>query len=165
MMQVSVRVETANALRALEGVGKEFFRERARILSAAAKPIAEAGKMSAPVSDRVHYGYKTTKLRRAIRAPRGMGQRVATYHPGNLSRSFRALRFRRARSKMFVGVKVARSATGVFQGNRTSGYYLPFVESRKPFWVAAVQRSEGQARQILEDGFRAIIEKHNKNVT
>lgn len=94
----------------------------------AAGPLVSAIQGRAPVSEEQHYRYSTAKLSGKIRAPKGAGNIVATYQPGNVQRSFRVLTFRRS-AAVFIGPKAHKSDTGgLFAGKRVDPYYAHFVE-------------------------------------
>lgn len=110
-----------NAKKASQGA----FRQAAPILISAIQGRA-------PQSDAPHHRYNTPKISGRLRAPNGLGKIVATYMPGNLKRSFKALVFRRS-AAVFVGPKLdKRGGGGTFSGARTDGYYAHWVEYGAP---------------------------------
>jgi len=100
-----------------------------KIMRVGAKPFIKAAKSAAPVARRNVHRYNTPKLSKKKKAPKGMGKIVATYTPGNLSRSIRALPLRRLKKSIIVGPKKgARGAQGVFKGRKVDGFYAHLVE-------------------------------------
>lgn len=98
----------------------------------AAPLLISAIQGRAPESDAPHSRYNTPKIAKNLRAPNGMGKIVATYYPGNLRRSFRALVFRRS-AAVFVGPKVDKTGSGgTFAGARVDGYYAHWMEFGAP---------------------------------
>lgn len=88
-------------------------------MTKAAGLLVSAIKGRAPESEQSHKRYATSKVIKGIRAPKGFGQVVATYQPGNLKKSFRTLKFRRSPA-VFVGPKVGTA--------KADGYYAHWVE-------------------------------------
>lgn len=116
------------AVKKITSLLKKFDKKQRReILKPAAKIVQTAAKNNVPESDDVHFRYATAKVFDGIRAPKGKGNIVAAYHPGNLKRSIRTLLFRKS-ADVFVGPKISRSTTGEFKGNRVDGFYAHFVE-------------------------------------
>lgn len=124
----TIEQEINEAVATLMKCGKMFYENRQRVAALGGAYFSSAAEAAAPKSEKEHYRYSTPKLTKKLRAPKGMGVRVASYTPGNLSRSINVLKFRQAKSKVFVGAKLARTATGKFGGMRTDGYYMHFTE-------------------------------------
>lgn len=100
-----------------------------KILKDSAKPLLLAARANVPVSEKTHFRYNTAKINRKMRAPKGKGNKIANYSPGNLKRSIQVLRFRKSRHRIYVGPKVAkRNNKGSFSGRRVDGYYAAWVE-------------------------------------
>jgi thiamine biosynthesis protein ThiC len=145
--------------------------ERKRIASLGGAYMASSLEAAAPRGKKVHKRYSTAKVAKRMRAPKGMGRVVATYYPGNLGMSLQVLPFNRANTKVFVGAKLARRATGSFgQGKRTDGYYLNMVENgtaksgSRPFYRATVDRSKDRVYKLMEREWRRISQKfENEN--
>jgi len=145
----------------------DIRRQTVRILSKAAAPLIEEIIIRAPVSEEPHYRYSTPKASGKIRAPKGSGKVVATYMPGNLHRSFDILRFRRAKSSIYVGPKFDKEgSTGTFSGSRTDGYYAAWQEfgapnagiPARPFIGPSVAASSPLVGRIAAEGFKKAIE-------
>lgn len=122
-------------------------REVKDVLLYASEPYIQTARLKAPRSRRTHYRYNTPKLVGRIRAPNGRGVRVATYKPGNLARSVKALSLRRLKRSLHIGPKIAKNGKGNFASNtKVDGYYAGFMEfgTRKQ-----------QARGFLKESFRA----------
>lgn len=119
--------------------------ETRRILEVGSRPIVAAARSMAPVGAEVHYRYRTPKISNRLRAPKGMGVIEATYKPGNLRDSVKAIFFPRAANSVFVGPVLARRPRGVFgpdypftydggsfSSTRTDGFYARWVEFGAP---------------------------------
>lgn len=113
------------AVKTLEKLTYHFEDEQRKMLEYAAQPMVNAMQAGAPVGTKIHYRYPK---RMGGRAKRGEGQRIATYHPGNLRRSFRVLDLRRTKD-VIVGAKLAKNnARGLFGFAKYDAYYLNWVE-------------------------------------
>lgn len=122
--------EIEKALKALDDFGEEFKdpKERRKMLRPAAKVLQAEIRRNAPRSEQAHKRYSTAKFDKKKRAPKGSGNVVATYYPGNLERSIAVLTFRRS-AALFVGPRIAkRGKGGEFKGAAVDGYYAHFVE-------------------------------------
>lgn len=98
------------------------------ILKPAADILVDAARENVPESDETHYRYSTAKLAKGIRAPKGKGNVVGVYHPGNLRKAIRRLLFRKS-DAVWVGPKVSKGRFGEFgKGNRVDGYYAHWME-------------------------------------
>lgn len=113
-----LQAELNEAIRKLRQVAPVAKKDLQADLSDAARLLVGAVQARAPVGDREHSRYRTAKVVKGVRAPKGLGTKVATYQPGNLRKSFRALRFRRSQA-VFVGPKL---------GGSPDGYYAHFTE-------------------------------------
>ena len=124
----AMKREIEKAVKKMNGLLKEFDKkERQAILKPAAKIVQSAAKNNIPDSDDVHFRYSTAKLFNGVKAPKGSGNVITTYHPGNLRRSIKTLIFRKS-AAVFVGPKVSKSTGGEFKGARTDGYYAHWME-------------------------------------
>lgn len=121
--------EVETVIKKLRALPKEFSKKKKRqILRKAAKPLIQTARNNIPTSDEPHYRYKTAKAASGIRAPKGEGNIVAVYHPGNLAASIGALVFRRS-GDLFVGPRLQkRGAFGEFGKGKVDGYYAAFLE-------------------------------------
>lgn len=130
-MGKSIEQEVREAIKKLKKLPKEFSKkEKRKVLRKAAKPLIKTAQANIPMSSKPHYRYKTSKASSKIRAPKGKGRIVATYYPGNLRRSIRAMTFRRS-GDIFVGPRLASrgKGSGTFgKGNRVDGYYANQME-------------------------------------
>jgi len=113
---MSLQSDVNELVRKLNKVANNAKRESQSAFREGAKPLVEAIKAGAPVSDEEHYRYLGGKV-------------VATYTPGNLKRSIRTMTFRRS-GAVFVGPKFSSSSgsKGVFSGNRTDPWYAHIME-------------------------------------
>lgn len=168
---MTIEQEINEAVKKLSGISGSLVKHRQRIMALGGAYASAAIESAAPKSKKPHYRYSTKKVVKSIRAPKGKGSVVATYMPGNLGRSVNVLKFARAKSKVFVGAKVARSSKGVFAGRRTDGYYLHMVEdgtknsSASPFFRSAWERSKSRVFSIIKKEFERvgrIYESENK---
>lgn len=129
-MAKTIEQEVREAIKKLEALPKEFSkREKRKVLRKAAKPMIEAARNNISDSNEPHYRYKTSKASNKIKAPKGKGNVIAVYHPGNLRKSIRAMTFRRS-GDVFVGPRVAKRGSGGHygKGSRVDGYYAAFME-------------------------------------
>lgn len=109
-MDTATQAELNALIRKLQGLSDTAKRDTGRILTEAAGPLRAAIAGRAPRSDKPHKRYKGGKV-------------VAVYAPGNLSRSFSVLTFRRAKFAKFVGPKLDKSGGGKLP----DGYYAHMV--------------------------------------
>ena len=132
MSEVSMTLEGRKALeKELKGIIKRFdVKTTQRIFNKASKAYVNKVRGSAPKAGRVVKRYNTPKSFSNKRAPRGMGNVVAEYHPGNLGRSFKRLRFRGSSKfrAVFIGPKKSRNGKGVFRTvGKSDGFYARFL--------------------------------------
>ena len=159
---MTIEQEINEAIKKLQKCGKVFYENRQRVAALGGAYASSAAEAAAPRSKAPHYRYNTAKLTKKIRAPKGSGNIVATYQPGNLGRSISVLKFSRAKSKVFVGAKLARRPTGNFSGRRTDGYYLHMVEQgtkqskANPFFHSSWQRSKNRVFDIMKREFERL---------
>jgi len=113
------------AVKTLEKLTYNFEKEQREILEDSAQPMVFEMQLKAPLGSKVHTRYSKS---RGSRAKRGEGQKVATYHPGNLSRSFRVLDLKRTKGAVIVGAKLTKGSKGTFGRSRFDAYYLAMVE-------------------------------------
>lgn len=173
---MTIEQEIKDTVRTLYAFGDAVKKNRQRIAALGGAYFAAAAEAAAPRSKRPHKRYSTAKVARGIRAPKGAGNVVATYYPGNLGASIQVLNFRRAPSKVYVGARLAKGrASGTFgRGSRTDGYYLHMVElgtrfaAARPFFLAAWQRAQPRVFGIMADQWRRVgaqFEQQNKITT
>lgn len=148
---MTIEQEVQEAVKKLMKCGNVFYENRQRVAALGGTYASSAAESAAPKSKAIHYRYNTAKLTRKIRAPKGSGNKVASYSPGNLGRSINVLKFNRAKSKVYVGAKLARRATGKFNGRRADGYYLHFTE-------------KGTTKQRGTGWFKSAWERSRKTV-
>lgn len=110
-MNPATQQELNTLIRTLQGVSDVAKRDTGRILTEAAGPLRAAIAGRAPRSEKPHKRYKNGKV-------------VAVYQPGNLSKSFSVLSFRRAKFAKFVGPKLDKTGGG----KTPDGYYAHMVE-------------------------------------
>lgn len=130
--QREIKKEVEKAVEALKKIGVVADKkERKKLLKRGAVVMRNEIRSNAPVSQRLHKRYSTSKAAKNLKAGKGQGNVVATYSPGNLKRSIRLLNLRKS-ADWFVGPKVSRVTKGDFTGNRVDGYYAHFVEYGAP---------------------------------
>lgn len=159
---MTIEQEINEAIKKLQKLPGVFIQNRQRVAALGGAYASAAAEAAAPKSSKVHKRYSTAKVTKRIRAPKGLGNVVATYSPGNLGRSINVLKFNRAKSKVFVGAKLARRATGSFSGRRTDGYYMAWVEQgtknsrANMFFRASWERSKGRVYAIMANEFTRL---------
>lgn len=159
---MTIEQEIQQAVKKLQKCGDLFKENRQRVAALGGAYASAAAESAAPKSSKVHYRYSTAKLTKKIRAPKGLGNKVASYSPGNLGRSINVLKFRQAKSKVFVGAKLARRASGNFSGRRADGYYLHFTDQgtkkqQGTRWFGnAWERSKGRVFGIMKNEFERL---------
>jgi len=152
-------------------------RQRKAMLRKGAKIVREAARANIHDSDKPHYRYRTSKLSGSKRAPKGKGQIVATYYPGNLRDGIQIKSFRKSYD-LFVGPVTRSAATASVFGVETAGqksnvdaYYAHWVEFRNPeskshgYMRRGVQSSKNIAiKQIVADAKR-LFERTIKKIS
>ena len=87
---------------------------------------------------------------------------MATYQPGNLSRSFSVLSFRRARYAKFIGPRLDKSR----RGRQPDGYYAHMVEfgtikqSAQHFVQAAVDAAGDTTLRFAAELMKRTIDRY-----
>ena len=79
-----------------------------RVCALGAAYFASAAESAAPQGSKPHKRYSTAKANKAIRAPKGMGNVVATYMPGNLARSIRVLDLKKTKHQRVARQTLSR---------------------------------------------------------
>lgn len=146
-MNTQTQAELNALIRALQGVSDTAKKDTDRVLKEAAGPLRAAIAGRAPQSDAPHFRYSTPKIAGKLRAPKGRGVVKATYQPGNLSKSFQVLNFRRAKYAKFVGPKIDKQGGG----KMPDGYYAHMVN----FNTANVDGSIRPGAHFVEAGVAA----------
>ncbi len=169
----SMEREIAATLRTLEKLEKEFtVKERKRIMRPGAKILQSAIAANARRSKKVHLRYNTGKVDKGIRAPKGSGNVVATYDPGNLARAIAIFNFRRSNS-LHVGPKVAKGQNtyGHFSGRRVDAFYAGWIEygtvnmRARPYIRPALAAAKGKVGKAITEAVRRKVkdfERKNK---
>lgn len=169
-MNAETQRELNHLLKQLRKVSDTAKKQSQKAFKEAAGPLVSAIQARAPQSEKAHYRYNTSKLSKSIKAPKGMGNIVATYQPGNLARSFKTMTFRKS-AAVFVGAKLAKGNNkGTFAGARTDGYYAHLVEfgapgqnvAASPFVRPAVDAAGDLVLRIASDILKREIESLNK---
>lgn len=168
---MSLEADIDKAVRTLYKLGDVVPKHRQRIAALGGAYMSAAIESAAPVGKKVHYRYSTPKLVKGIRAPKGSGNKVASYFPGNLAASINVLKFRRAQSKVFVGAKLAkgRLPKGIFgPGRRTDGYYLHMVEKgtkhagAHPFYVRSADQAAPRTLSIMLREWEKLVNQFER---
>ena len=169
-MNEQLAKEVDELLKEFRQIARNAKRGTSAILTKSAKPVVAALYRAAPHGRKVHKRYSTAKLVKSIRAPKGRGNVVATYYPGNLAASFDVLRFRQSKYAVFVGAKLAKgTAQGVFGPfGKTDGYYAHMIEKGtrhtppRPFilptWIMMKERTQ----KTIVEGLKAKIKRLKK---
>lgn len=144
---------------------------RRRITRKAAKPIIDHARLNAPQLKQgtETYRYNTPKLIGRIRAPKGLGVKVATYQKGNLAGSIRALSLRRAvRTVIGPFVRKRGNPKGTFGpgARRFDAYYAQMVfGSAKAFqrkiMITALNAMSGVSISIIRKELDKQIKKNS----
>lgn len=121
------------------------------IFGKASLPLIEEIQRRAPRSDAPHSRYKGGKV-------------IATYQPGNLSKSFRKLKFRRSQA-VWIGAKTTRgeAASGPYDG-----YYAHMVEfgtihqRAQPFVRPAFEATKGTVSSIAIGLLKIRLKRYNQ---
>jgi len=124
-MDAQLQADLNRVISAIRGISPALTKDVKKELAMAAKPLMQSIKSAAPRGKRSHTRES------------GGGQRV-TYKPGNLKRSYRVLNFRRAKTGVYVGVKL---------GGSVDGYYAHFVND------GTINQN---AQQFVERGTNAV---------
>lgn len=118
-MDAQLQREIDDLIKKLKSVSTTAKRDSQQAFKQVAPLLISAIQGRAPESDKPHSRYSGGKIK-------------ATYYPGNLKRSFRALTFRRS-AAVFVGPKLDKGGSGgVFSGQKTDGYYAHWQEFGAP---------------------------------
>jgi HK97 gp10 family phage protein len=124
-MDAQLQADLNRVISAIRGISPAITKDVKKELASAAKPLMQSIKSAAPRGKRSH-----------TRTSAG-GQRI-TYKSGNLKRSYRVLNFRRAKTGVYVGVKL---------GGAVDGYYAHFVND------GTINQN---AQQFVEKGTNSI---------
>ncbi len=166
-MEISLHIpksERVKLEKELQGLVRKFDdRTVQRIFTQASKPYLAAVQAAPPRADRVVKRYSTPKLFSRKRAPRGFGNVVAEYHPGNLGRSFKKLTFRGS-SKMkaiFIGPKRAwRNPNGIFSTrSKVDGWYAHLVDGLDTIIKTTWSSTRSAVLENSIKAFRKLLEK------
>ncbi len=148
-MNPATQQELNTLIRTLQGVSDVAKRDTGRILTEAAGPLRAAIAGRAPRSEKPHKRYKSGKV-------------VAVYQPGNLSKSFSVLSFRRAKFAKFVGPKLDKTGGG----KTPDGYYAHMVEfgtvhqTGQHFVESGVNAAGGLTLKIATDLMKRKIDAY-----
>lgn len=152
------------AIKKFRALEKHFSaKERREILKEGGKVLVESVRAKVPDADDDVFRYSTPKVRKKQRAPKGSGNVVAVYTPGNARRSYRILPFSNS-PDVFVGPKVAKKGGGVFSGGKVDGYYFRMLEFGTRFMgaIAPIRRGLSDAKGAINSRLRSGFERHMK---
>ena len=139
---------------------RNVLRKAGNVVRDAARSIAPKMKRKGQRLESGGYGhvrYDTPKISNKLKAPKGMGVRIAEFVKGNLSGAIRILSLRRT-ANIIVGPKVSKrgSSKGKFGPGtrRFDAYYAQMVfGSAKAFqrrvMIRALQQSSAQATNLI----------------
>ena len=156
--------DVREAIKKFQAVEKHFAaKERRDILKEGGKVLVTAVRSKIPEATEDVYRYSTPKVKKKQKAPKGQGNVVAVYTPGNARRSYRVLPLSRT-SDVFVGPKVSKKGGGVFSGGRVDGYYFHLLEYGSRFMgaVAPIRRGLAEAKGQISMKLRSEFERHMK---
>lgn len=159
---MTIEQEINEVVKKLQKCGNLFYENRQRVAAQGGAYASSVAEFSAPKSKRPHFRYTTAKLTKKIRAPKGSGYIKAAYYPGNLGRSINVLKFRQAKSKVFIGAKLSRNTSGIFKGKKTDGYYMHFTEegtvnqAGTKWFSRALERSKPGVYSIMKSAFERL---------
>ncbi len=163
---MTMEQEIEAAARTFQKFGQVMQGEVKRVTALGGYYFASAAEAAAPTGTKIHKRYSTAKVSKSMRAPKGSGNVVATYLPGNLKRSIRVLDLKRTKNATIVGAKLNKGAvSGTFSGMRADGYYMHMVEkgtknwSGKPFFLASWERAKPRVTAIMVKEFERVITK------
>ena len=139
---------------------------RERVLRPAAEILQRAAQANVRNATKTVKRYSTGKFSKRLKAPKGKGNVVATYEPGNLKLAMQVLKFKRSKA-LFVGAKVMkRNPTGTFgKGRRADGWYAHFIEfgtrhaAARPFMRPAAYASARAVKQRIKYGLELEMKR------
>lgn len=167
-MDAHSRAELTCLINKLYGISDMVAENRLKFLEYAAVPVVDKSQSLAPKGVDIHYRYSTPKLIRSMRAPKGLGVKVAQYQPGNLSGAVRILKLQRAKVAVYVGPKITKSGKGSFGQGRYDAYYAHMVEfgtrhsAPRPFMRPAAKAAQGEVVRRVEVSVRILLRKYAK---
>lgn len=169
MADVAIDLNISGITQVLDATGR-FSKElakpenRRRIALAASHLVTAAIQGETPISDRIHYRYKTPKISGKLRAPKGLGRKVASYVPGNLRKSTMDLSERRSKYKKFgiviVGPLYSRKSRGNNIGSskrNADGYYAHMVLGNSAAYQQKI--AIAGARKVSSTAYAAMIQE------
>lgn len=138
---------------------------RKQILTESAEPLVEAAKQHAPRSDKTHYMYSgADKLTKGMRAPKGMGKKVARFDPGNLSESIGVLNHGPFRKSPNVYVGPRYPGKGGKVGRAKVAPYAHMVEfgtskmKAKPYMRPAFEMTKNLVFLIIQSKLKERVD-------
>lgn len=164
---MTMEQEIEAAARTFRRFGDVVGKDVKRVCALGAAYFASSAEAAAPKGSKTHKRYSTAKATKSIRAPKGMGNVVATYMPGNLSRSIKVLDLKRSKNAAYVGAQLKKgAATGMFSGMKADGYYMHMVErgtkkwpEGNPFFLASWERAKPRVTALMVQEFKRTIEQ------
>lgn len=143
-------------------------KSRRRIANAAAPLVVAAIQGEVPIGDKPHFRYKTSKLIGRLRAPKGMGNIIASYVPGNLQKSVQDLAQRRSRLKkigiVIVGPVISGKTGKSIGSNKRNadGYYAQMLLGSAAAWEAQI--ANRGAKKVEGTAYAVMIAEANEIV-
>lgn len=156
--------DVRDAIKKFRAVEKHFsVKERRNILKEGGKVLVASVRSKIPEADDDVFRYSTPKVKKKKRAPKGSGNVVAVYTPGNARRSYKILDLRKT-PDVIVGPKTSSKGGGVFSGSRVDGYYFHMLEYGTRFMpaLAPIRRGLAEAKGFINNKLRTGFEKHMK---
>lgn len=167
--KIRLQADLGKVLKELETFGRDTRRDRKKIQRPPAEMLRGELEMAAPIGDKVHYRYSTPKVSKGRKAPKGMGRKVAEYHPGNLGDAIKILPLKS--QDTFVGARLEKGTDpqGKFGPglgmDKSDGYYLHMVEygtkkwGGRPFYRRTVAKMETPVLAKLKDEAAKSLQK------
>lgn len=155
----------------MDGISEQ--EKRREIVKPAGDLVQGIAQSISPRSARPHFRYRTAKLTKSLRAPKGMGQKVATYLPGNLANSIIDIADRKKKyrtGRVIIGPYYRSWKTllksGVYgKTDKTAdGYYAHMVYGsarafRKNVTGAALQFAKAAVLAIISKGVEKYFDQ------
>lgn len=166
----------------LQALEKELFRmvenigrveKRRQIIEPAGEILKEEAKRLAPKGKRTHYRYDTAKVSRGLKAPNGLGNRVATYFRGNLRNAITDIANRKKKYRTFRviigpfyrGRSLKSGQYGSTEKN-ADGYYAHMVfGSSKAFKREVTGKALTNKRGVIINSIRSELLKFFRQET
>ena len=169
---MAIDPRTAKELRILSNKFEKVLdgfntKNRRKVLRKGAAILRKAARQKVETANEDVFRYATAKVVKGIRAPKGKGNVIAVYKPGNLKKAIATMTFRRDKNGVYVGARRARSQA-IIQGTKAAnadGYYAHFLEfgtinsAPHPFMRPALAATKGAIAAKITEESRKIAAK------